>query len=162
MPYTGNPATNAVDRIRLTVGDTFDDMELLSDADYEYFIAAAGSERRAVLDAARAILFKLARFVRERTGDIEVYGGDWWTHYRTALQDVIKNPDLAFSIAIPYAGGISRSDMIANDLDPDTVSREIGVGYNANRKVYDYTYQRDARRYHNGHDHGYGIYPTSR
>ena len=107
MPYTGNPATNAIDRVRLIVGDTWNDMEMLSDADYAYFLSKyEGRENRAALDAARAILFKIARFSRERTGDIEVYGSEWFKNYKAALELMIKNPDLAVSVTMPYAGGI--------------------------------------------------------
>lgn len=127
MPYTHNPANNPIDRIRLNVGDIWDDMEMLSDADYQYFLDAAnGNERRATMDAVRAILFKLTRMTRERTGDIEVYGGDWFNNYMKALQLILKDPNISISLAVPYAGGISRSDMQANRCDPDNF--RIGIG----------------------------------
>lgn len=127
MPYTHDPANNPIDRIRLNVGDIWDDMEMLSDADYQYFLDAAnGNERRATMDAVRAILFKLTRMTRERTGDIEVYGGDWFNNYMKALQLILKDPNISISLAVPYAGGISRSDMQANRCDPDNF--RIGIG----------------------------------
>lgn len=127
MPYTHDPANNPIDRIRLNVGDIWDDMEMLADADYQYFLTAAnGNEKRATLDAVRAILFKLTRMTRERTGDIEVYGGDWFNNYMKALQLILKDPNIAISLAVPYAGGISRADMQANRCDPDNF--RIGIG----------------------------------
>ena len=138
MPYSGNPSTSATDRIRLIVGDIWPDIEMLTDADYQYFLTAAGdNERRAALDAARAILFKLARMSRERTGDIEVYGSDWFKNYRQALEMMIKDPNLAISLAVPYAGGISKSDMLSNDSNADNVTREIYIGFSEGRKLYD-------------------------
>lgn len=127
MPYQHDPANNPIDRIRLNVGDIWDDMEMLADADYQYFLDAAnGNERRATMDAVRAILFKLTRMTRERTGDIEVYGGDWFNNYMKALQLILKDPNISISLAVPYAGGISRSDMQANRCDPDNF--RIGIG----------------------------------
>jgi hypothetical protein len=127
MPYTHDPLNNPIDRIRLNVGDIWDDMEYLTDADYQYFLDAAdGNERRATMDAVRAILFKLTRMTRERTGDIEVYGGDWFSNYMKALQLILKDPNISISLAVPYAGGISRSDMQANRSDPDNF--QIGIG----------------------------------
>ncbi len=127
MPYQNDPANNPIDRIRLNVGDIWDDMEMLADADYQYFLDAAnGNERRATMDAVRAILFKLTRMTRERTGDIEVYGGDWFNNYMKALQLILKDPNISISLAVPYAGGISRSDMQANRCDPDNF--RIGIG----------------------------------
>lgn len=128
MPYTNDPQNNPVDRIRLNVGDIWDDIEYLTDADYQYFLDAAnGNENRATMDAVRAILFKLTRMTRERTGDIEVYGGDWFSNYMKALQLILKDPNIAISLAVPYAGGISRSDMQANRCDPDNFRIGIGV-----------------------------------
>lgn len=120
MPYTGNPATNPIDRVRLNVGDIWPDMEMLHDEDYQYFLDKNnGNENRASIDAARAILFALTRMTRERTGDIEVYGADWFNNYRKALEMIIKDPNLSLSLAMPYAGGISLSDMAQNNANPD-------------------------------------------
>jgi len=127
MPYTNDPTNNPIDRIRLNVGDIWDDMEMLTDADYQYFLDAAdGNERRATMDAVRAILFKLTRMTRERTGDIDVYGAEWFNNYFKALQLILKDPNISISVAMPYAGGISRSDMEANRCNPD--SFRIGIG----------------------------------
>lgn len=138
MPYQNSPATNMVDRVRLAVGDIWDDMEILKDADYEYFLMKyEGNERRAAMDAARAIMFKVSRFSRERTGDIEVYGSEWFKNYLAALKLILVNPDIAVSVAVPYAGGISKRDMYSNDLDGDNTVREIFIGFTENRKLYD-------------------------
>lgn len=146
MPFTGNPKTNAVDRIRLAVGDIWDDMEMLTDDDYEYFLERnQNNENRATMDAIKAILFKLARMTRERTGDIEVYGSDWFNNYYKMLMLLLKDPNAALSLAVPYAGGISRSDMLRNDLNCDNVVREINIGYSQSRRLYDCDYNMNAR-----------------
>ena len=138
MPYTGNPATSATDRVRLLVGDIWDDFEILKDADYQFWLDKyEGNETRSALDAARAILFKLTRLTRERTGDIEVYGSEWFKDYRAALQDMLKNPDLSINIAVPYAGGISKSDMLNNDSNSDNTLRDVFIGTTINKKLYD-------------------------
>ena len=112
MPYTNDPRNSAVDRVRLNVGDIWPDMEFLHDEDYKYFLDKYdGNENRATLDAARSILFTLARYTRERTGDIEVYGGDIFSNYYKALELILKDPNAAISLAMPYAGGIDRLDM---------------------------------------------------
>ncbi|UAV89663.1 hypothetical protein [Pseudomonas phage COT4] len=115
MPYTNNPAGSATDRVRLNVGDIWPDMEWLHDEDYQYFIDKNnGNENRATLDAARALLFVLSRYTRERTGDIEVYGGDIFSNFYRALELILKDPNIAISVAMPYAGGIDRQDMHDN------------------------------------------------
>lgn len=145
MPYTGNPATNPIDEVRLHVGDIWSDMEMLADSDYQYFLDKyEGNIRRATLDAARSILFKLARLSRERTGDIEVYGAEWFKNYQAALTEVLRNPELALSIAMPYAGGISKSDMAQNDANCDNVVRDVYIGFTEGVKLYDQKNPRDS------------------
>lgn len=144
MPYNGG-LTNPVMEVRLNVGDIWQDMELLSDADYQYFLDKySGSVRRATLDAARAILFKISRFSRERTGDIEVYGAEWFKNYRSALLDMVRNPELSLSVAIPYAGGISKEDMRTNDSNSDNVTRDTYIGFSEGKKLYDQANPRDS------------------
>lgn len=156
MPYQGDPANNAVDRVRLAVGDIWDDMEMLTDADYQYFLTRnEGNENRATMDAIKAILFKLARMTRERTGDIEVYGGEWFDHYYKMLLLLLKDPNAAISLAVPYAGGISKTDMYLNDANCDNVVREINIGYSQSRRLYDSTYPSSGP--HSGDC--YGFYP---
>lgn len=138
MPYSGDPANSITDRVRLLVGDIWSDMEMLTDADYQYFLDKYSQNvNRAALDAARTILFKLARLTRERTGDIEVYGSEWFKDYRSALELMLKNPDLSISVVMPYAGGISKADMLANDLDCDNTTRDVYVGDQQGQKLYD-------------------------
>lgn len=129
MPYTGNPATNLADQVRLNVGDIYPDMEMLDDATYAFFLSKySNNVNRASIDAARSILFKLARYSRERTGDIEVFGSDFFKNYRAALTDFIRNPNLSVSVAMPYAGGISKKDMAKNSYDDDVMQGRIKMG----------------------------------
>lgn len=128
MPYSGHPATSATDRVRLNVGDVWPDMELLHDEDYQYFIDKYnGNENRATIDAARTLLFTLSRYTRERTGDIEVYGGDIFSNYYRAIELMLKDPNAAISSAMPYAGGISRTDMHANKINVDNNSVRVAT-----------------------------------
>lgn len=137
MPYSGNPLNVPTDELRLITGDIWDDMEYLTDNDYAYFLSRNnGNVRRSGLDAMRAILFKLSRGARERAGDIEVYGSEYFKNYLAALTLIIKNPDITLSIAMPYAGGISKGDMLANDLNPDSPTRSIYIGFADHRKLY--------------------------
>lgn len=138
MPYTGNPDTNPVDAVRLMVGDTSDDYEILKDGDYMYFLDKYnGNTNRATLDAARAILFTLPRFVRQRINDVgERFDSEWFKNYRFALIEMLRNPELTISVAMPYAGGISKSDMAANDANSDNVVRDVYIGFTEGKKLY--------------------------
>lgn len=121
MPFTPD-YTKPINRVRIRVGDAFTDFEILDDATYQYFLDKYnGNEESAALDAAKAILFQIARYpTRERTGDIEVWS-DWAANYQAALQDLIDQIGSSTYVGTPYAGGISRQDMFNNDLNSDRV-----------------------------------------
>lgn len=126
IPFTNNPATNDIDKIRLEVGDVYSDMEWLSDDTYDYLLDKHDNNiKRAALDAATYILFQLTRYTRERAGDIEVYGDAFFKNYRSALLEYLRNPALSPFLPIPYAGGISRVDITANNSDTDHIPLDI-------------------------------------
>lgn len=113
---------NLISQCRLEVGDTDTSLPILSDIEYEYFLNKhSGSVRRASLDAAKTILFKLSMRVRERVELFEIHGSQAAVNYIQALKLYIKDPNLnpVLQGAAIYAGGISVSDMEANDSNPD-------------------------------------------
>lgn len=154
MPFTGDPTNNKADQVRLLVGDIYPDMDMLDDATYAFFLSKYNNNvNRASIDAARSILFKLARYTRERTGDIEVFGAEFFKNYRAALTDFIRNPNLSVSVAMPYAGGISKKDMMQNDFDDDHMRQRIKMG-TITRGVPDFktTHVLDNPSYFDGND----------
>lgn len=108
--------------MRMELADTDTAFPMLSDSEYQYFLDKhSGSVRRASMDAARAIMFKLSMRSDDTVDIFSVKGSKAAENYRLALVAYIKNPDLnpVFTNAMPYAGGISKEDMIANDANPD-------------------------------------------
>lgn len=113
-----------VEQVKLEIGLNGLPVPILTDDEIQYFLDKNnGSVRRAALDAAKTVLFILSRYVRERTGEIEVYGEQYFRSYMDALNLYIKDPNYSIAIASakPYAGGISRADAIANATNPDTI-----------------------------------------
>jgi len=139
-----------VQSVRLMVGDFGTEFQVLTDSDYGYLLGKYdGSERRAALDAARAIMFYLARWpTRERTGDIETWN-EWANAYRRALESFINNPEFNVPSAMAYAGGISKADMKANDANNDNVQAKIYKGVSEGKRPYnhDNTTRDDATYY---------------
>lgn len=132
-------ALTDIQKVRLNVGDTIPDFMILTDDDYAYFLEIEhNSVPRASIRSAQAILFNLSRYTRERTGEIEVYGGDWFKNYIDALKLFLNNSLLspAINSAMPYAGGISVSDMMANKRNPNTVSVNVPKPGKCCRKMY--------------------------
>jgi len=138
MPFTNNPVISATDRVRLITGDTDTVYEFLDDITYQYLIDKHSSnEKQAAIEAAKYILASITRFTRERTGDIEVYGNEFFRNYRTYLLEMVNNPNFSNILPMPYAGGISKKDMLKNDENPDNVRPAVYRGFSVEEHVYE-------------------------
>lgn len=118
-------ALTALQQIRIELGDTDCNLPILSDTEYEYFYQKNdNSVRRAALDAAKTILFKLSMRGDSDVDIFSIRGSRAAEAYRQALLLYIKNPDLneVLSNVQAYFGGVSKSDMQANDANPDNVT----------------------------------------
>ena len=122
MAFTAQYPLSEINKVRLEVGDIDAEFEILPDDVYQYLLDKNSNNIRAsAMDAAKSILFALPSMVRERTGQIEVYGDQWATNYREALKLFLTNPNLYSLRPMPYAGGISVTDMTANNANADNV-----------------------------------------
>lgn len=98
---------------------------ILDDTTITYFLEKNSEViRLASLDAARAILLRLSMNATDEIVDIfSIKGSKSASEYRQSLELYLKNPLLngLNSDIMPYAGGISLSDMQANDANLDNV-----------------------------------------
>ena len=124
MAYTGNPATNVVDEIRLRLGDIDTDFPLMGDEEYQYFLTKNPRDlTSALLGAAQSLLFYISRYTRERAGMIEVYGAEAFQNYLAAYKLLLSNPLGALNLSpVPYFGGISKSDIQTARADSDAIN----------------------------------------
>lgn len=138
MPFTGDPVNSAIDRVRLITGDTDPVYEFLDDTTYQYLLDKNNNnEKQAALEGARYILANIARYTRERTGDIEVYGNEFFKNYRSYLLELVNNPNFSNILPMPYAGGISKQDMLENDQNEDNVRPAFYRGFSIDKHVYE-------------------------
>ena len=120
---------SAVDRVRLRLGD-FHCPYILDDQTIEYYLSKnANNENRTYRELLTVVLFSLSRLTRERAGDVEVYGSEYFRQYYDAVKLALSNPELNYIVAMPYAGGISRNDMATNQQDPDNVDKPFYMGF---------------------------------
>lgn len=115
-------ALNDIQKVRLEVGDTEVDLPILTDEEYEYFLEKnSGSVRRASIDAAKTILFKMSMRSDETVDIFSFKGSKAAQSYVMALTLFLKNPDLnpILQNAMPYGSGVSISEMNANDSNTD-------------------------------------------
>lgn len=132
--YTGNPDTNPIDALRLQLGDTDENNPWLTDNDYQFYLNKYpnNSGRKIVIAAAQAILFKLAKYTRERAGQIEVYGSDVYRNYSDAIERFIKDSSFNGVYPLSYFGGISKIDEEANNANPDVIQKTFKTGDSEN------------------------------
>ena len=115
-------AYTLIQQVKLEVADLDASFPLLSDADYDYLLLKHNnSVVRAAVDAARIILLLLSQRTDETVDVFSVRGSKAAEQYRLALELYIKNPQLnpLYNNLKGYVGGISISDMEANNADLD-------------------------------------------
>lgn len=129
-------ALTPVEEVKVMVGD-LGQTSILTDDIYDHFLEKYNNNtNRASIDAAKTILYYLASWpTRERTGDIEVWR-NWASSYKDALQMFLKDAATNNFNPIAYAGGISKSDMLANDQNNDTVQAKIYKGFTTGERAY--------------------------
>ena len=103
---------------------------ILEDATIEYYLSKnVNNESRTYRELLTVMLFSLSRLTRERAGDVEVYGSEYFRQYFDSVKLALSNPDLNYIVAMPYAGGISRNDMATNQQDVDSVDKPFYSGF---------------------------------
>lgn len=108
--------------MRIELGDTSPEFPIMSDDEYNYFLSKHDwNIRRASMDAAKSIMLKLSMRTDETVDIFSIKGSSAAKNYMSALQLFIKNPDLnaLYDKVQGYAGGVSNSDMQANDSNLD-------------------------------------------
>jgi len=118
--YKGEPGTIPRDHVRLLIGDTDCEDQLLSDGEILFFLDENGSAKSAAVAAAQAIAAKFSRLADEKVGQVSVTYSQKAEHYRN-LADTLKT-QLSVTRLAPYAGGISVSDKDLVESDTDRVN----------------------------------------
>lgn len=111
-----------VKAVRVELGDTSPEFPIMSDDEIRYFLDKHDwSVRRAAMDTAKSMLLKISLRSDESVDIFSIKGSGSAKQFMQALQMFISNPELnpIYQNAMPYAGGISKSDMQANNANPD-------------------------------------------
>lgn len=135
-----------IQKVRLECGDTqLAPFQIMSDEEVQYFLDKNSSSiRRASLDCAKSILFKLSSQVDSRADILEVFGSQYSRSYKEALMIYLKDQNFSIvGFCQPYAGGISKEDIYINITTSDNnyvevlrgVPQEYG-NYNVNEDFF--------------------------
>ena len=115
-------ALTLIQQVRLNVADSEPGLYIISDDEITWLLEKNNnSVPRASLDAARIILLNLAQRGDEVVDIFSIKGKSAAEQYRLALELFIKDPNLNPLIGNlqGYFGGVSRSDMQANNDNCD-------------------------------------------
>lgn len=115
-------ALTLIQQVRLNVGDNTPGLYIVSDDEIQYLLDKnSNNVNRASVETARVILFSLSMRTDAVTDIFSVRGSQSAKAYIEALKLYISNPDLNNSLSnlTGYAGGISISDMQANNANLD-------------------------------------------
>lgn len=111
-----------IQKVRIEVADSEPGLYILEDDEIQYLLdKRSGSIVNASLDAARIILMKLSQRSDESVDVFSIKGSKVAENYKAALELYLKDPNLnpLINNLGGYFGGVSLSDMEANNSNPD-------------------------------------------
>jgi hypothetical protein len=111
-----------IEQVRLLVQDNTPGLYLISDEEIQFLLLRNyNSVDKTAIEAAKIILMNLSMRGDNSVDIFSIRGSKAAEQYRLALQLFLKDPNLNPMInnVKGYFGGVSKSDMEANDGNPD-------------------------------------------
>lgn len=131
--YSGDPTTSARDEVRFLIGDTNENDPQLSDTEIDYLLLqTGGNAQSAALRSVEGLISQYSRLVDKSIGDLSISYSQRKASYMDLLKMLRRQASLALSSSAPYAGGISVSDKLSREADPDRVIPAFKVGMHEN------------------------------
>lgn len=136
--YTGDPANNAVDKVRLLIGDTDPDDPQLSNEEISFFTSqAGGSAVRGAIAAVTSLIAKYARYVDTKIESIGISNQQRIANYQQLMQQLEEYDQSVGtdSFGIPFVGGVSVSEMEAQNENDDRTQSQFRTDMFRNPRV---------------------------
>jgi hypothetical protein len=128
--YTGDPSSSDKDAVRFWISDKAAPWKL-ADEEITYTLARFTNPMLAAAQCARSIAASYANKPTKRVGDLSISWGELATNYAN-LAAQLQSQGETFGLR-PYAGGISRSDMLTVASNHDRVKPAFREGQFNNR-----------------------------
>ena len=129
MVYTATPQD--IQAIRYELNDNEAGLYILDDPTIIYYVEKNnGNISRTSLDCAKAILLRLSMDARDESVDVlSVKNSKAAEQYRLSLELYLRNPQLnpVFQKTTAWVGGVSKSEIEANNTDPDNNVTSLAV-----------------------------------
>ena len=125
-------ALTLAEQVRLKIGLVGRAYDVLSDDEINHYLTENNNNvNRTARACAVTACFIISQTTHTKASDLEDWGTDWFSNYYKTLQMFLKDPNFNSDIlsAMPYAGGISKSDIRENINNPDNhiVNVDIGI-----------------------------------
>ena len=126
--YSGNPADSDKDAVRFLVQDTDTTDQLVQDEEIAWALTQGGGVYTAAALVAGTIAAKFARMAdKETVGKVSVSYTKRAEQY-FLLEDELKQKAATQNVPLPYAGGISVSDVETVEDNTDRVEPSFHIG----------------------------------
>ena len=127
MGWTYNGPTSNRDKVRLLIGDTISTRPLLADEEIQFFLASEMNIYTAAARCCETLVARAGNIRSKKIRDLAI------TYDPMAYQTLAATLFARGSgYQVPYAGGISVSDKVANASDPDAVAPAFARGIEDN------------------------------
>ncbi len=123
------------DAVRLEIGDTDINNQLLQDEEIEYFLSVEGSVLAASIAAAESIAAKFSRGFNQRVGDLSADKSKLADQYRKLAEDLRRRA--AINSGAPVAPALSESEKQAYREDTDRNQPIFSIGMNDDDSIVD-------------------------
>ena len=136
-------ALTNIEAVRIEIGDDAGPgLHILSDQTIDYFLSKNGnSVARASMDAARAVLMRLAQQGNEQVDILQLQNSRVASEYRQALQLYLRDPNLnpIMNSLKGYFGNTSKEDIFSNNSDLDNnIVKDQSKEYNYKPSLFSY------------------------
>lgn len=127
----GGLAAAAKDQVRLLIGDTLLADQQLQDEEIIYLLTTRSSIYGTAAECCRTLQARFSRSVDQSAGTNKSMFSQLAKAYGVKAVE-FEAKAAASGAALPYAGGISNADKIAQQLDTDRVQPQFQVGMDEN------------------------------
>jgi hypothetical protein len=117
--YSGNPANSARDAVRNYIGDVVEATPQLMDPEIDYILVQYPNVLLAAAMCCRTLGNRYATKVNKRVGDLSINYSDIAKGYMDRADELERQGNM-IGVTV-YGGGISKSDALGNDMNPDRI-----------------------------------------
>lgn len=126
-----NLATAPKDQVRLLIGDTLTTDQQLQDEEINYLLTTRGSLYGTAAECCRSLQAKFSRSVDQAAGASKTMYSQLAKAYGVKAAEFESKAAMS-GAGLPYSGGISVTDKLAQERNTDRVSPQFQVGMDDN------------------------------